>query len=195
MTRRRSVCDAVRDDGLLPQTYGSDGADASALLAVMLGLFDRDDPRSERIVDTTIEALQSGPFLYRYEPGRQGGFHGIEGAFVPASWWAVSALAVLGRVDQAEQKANQICAALPGLLAEEIDPETGDSRGNVPLVWSHMEAARALYLLEVASIRKRWGPLGCGVWRVSRYFRLWWRRRRPGVVSPARTAGTRRAAG
>ena len=191
---KQRVCDAVRDDGLLPQSYGSDRADASALLAVILGLFDPDDPRSGQIVDRTIEALQTGPFLYRYEPGSDDGFEGVEGAFVPASWWAVSALAVLGRVDQAEEKADQICGALPGLIAEEIDPETGESRGNVPLVWSHMEAARALYLLEVATIRKRYGAAGYGMWRASRYARLWWRRRRPGSVSPTRTAGTRRAA-
>ena len=170
------MCDALRDDGLLPQSYDDERADASALLAVVLGLFDRDDPRAALIVDTTIDALQSGPFLYRYEPGTDDGFHGVEGAFVPASWWAVSALAVLGRVDQAEQRANELCGALPGLIAEEIDPETGDSRGNVPLVWSHMEAARALYLLEVATIRKRYGALGYLTWRLSRYVRLRWRR-------------------
>jgi len=173
---QQRVCDALRDDGLLPQSYDDERADASALLAVVLGLFDRDDPRAALIVDTTIDALQSGPFLYRYEPGTDDGFHGVEGAFVPASWWAVSALAVLGRVDQAEQRANELCGALPGLIAEEIDPETGDSRGNVPLVWSHMEAARALYLLEVATIRKRYGALGYLTWRLSRYVRLRWRR-------------------
>ena len=39
-----------------------------------------------------------------------------------------------------------------------------------------MEAARALYLLEVATIRKRYGALGYLTWRLSRYVRLRWRR-------------------
>ena len=42
-------------------------------------------------------ALGSGPLLYRYPPDGSDGFSAGEAPFVPASWWAVTALAVLGR--------------------------------------------------------------------------------------------------
>jgi GH15 family glucan-1,4-alpha-glucosidase len=179
---RERVLSAIRADGSLPESYegpGADQADASALLAVMFGLIGRRDARASALVDATRAALGSGAFLYRYPPGSDDGFTGIEGAFIPASWWAVSALAVIGRTREAEDLANRICAALPALIPEEVDPRTGEGRGNTPLVWSHIEAARALSLLEVASIRKRVGPAGVAAWRVARHLRLRARRRWP----------------
>jgi GH15 family glucan-1,4-alpha-glucosidase len=143
---------------------------------VIGGLLHRGDQRADRLIDATLGALESWPYLYRYEPGGDDGFAGHEGAFVPASWWAVSALAVVGRVDEAEDRANQLCAGLPALLPEEVDPVSGEGRGNVPLLWSHMEAARALYLLEVATLRKRYRSIGLACWSVAQYGRL--RRRR-----------------
>lgn len=109
----------------------------------------------------TIEDLEAWPLLYRYEPGRDG-FGDREGAFVPASWWAVAALAATGRVDEARERADALCALLRRLMAEEVDPESGAALGNVPLVWSHIEAARALYILDAAELRRRYGRPGCG---------------------------------
>ncbi len=67
----------------------------------------------------------------------------------------------------------------PGFLAscpEEVDPETGDSLGNVPLVWSHAEAARAMYVLDAATLRARFGTPAPWAWRIVRYVRLRWPR-------------------
>lgn len=52
-------------------------------------------------MDAVLARLEAAPYLYRYEPGGDDGFSGAEGAFVPASWWVVSALAMCGRVDEA----------------------------------------------------------------------------------------------
>jgi Glycosyl hydrolases family 15 len=178
-----AVLDAIRDDGSLPMSHrgaGHDELDSSALLVVVLGLLRRNDLRAARLVDATIAGLTAGPHLYRYEPSCDDGFAGTEGTFVPASWWAVAALAVVGRVDDAERRANELCAALPALLPEEIDPVSDESRGNVPLVWSHMEAARALAVLEEAQLRGRLGPPGLWAWRQLRSVRLRVRRRRSG---------------
>ncbi len=171
---RDRVLSALRDDGGLPQSYDEDGvgADASALMAPLFRLLDRRDPRAARLVDATIRALGAGRFLYRYEPGGDDGFAGFEGAFLPASWWAVSALAAVGRVDEARRRADAMCAALPELLAEEVAPFGGESLGNVPLVWSHMEAARAMYVLDAAVRRERWGVVGLALWRVGRVLSL-----------------------
>ena len=167
------VVGALLADGGLPQAYG-DGprhADASALMAVVFRMFGRDDPRASALVDATVRELDCAPFLYRYEPGGDDGFAGREGAFLPASWWVVSALAACGRVREAEERARALDRAVPALMPEEMDPESRTGLGNAPLVWSHMEAARALYVLDAARLRDRWGPLVLGAWRGGRWLR------------------------
>jgi hypothetical protein len=166
---RTRVLAELRSDGRLPREYGGDpdDLDASALLIVILHMLDRRDPRARALVETHLERLGHGPWIYRYQPRDDDGFSGIEGAFLPCSWWAVSALAGIGLVDAAKERADQLCASSPRLLAEEVDPKTEDLLGNVPLVWSHMEMARALYLLDVADRRRRWGFLGFHAWRLA----------------------------
>lgn len=177
---RARVLGAMLADGGLPQTYdGPPAADASALMAVVFGMLSSRDPRADRLVRATIDRLGTGPYLYRYQPGGDDGFSGKEGAFVPVCWWAVSALATVGRVDEARRRADELCARLPRLLAEEVDPETGESLGNVPLVWSHAEAARAMYVLDAAALRARYGRLALWAWRIVRYARLRWPRHEP----------------
>lgn len=171
------VAAAIGPDGGLPQAYG-DGprrADASALMAVVFGMFGRDDPRASALVDATLRALDCAPFLYRYEPGGDDGFSGVEGAFLPASWWVVAALASCGRVEQAQERARDLDRAVPALMPEEMDPESRVGLGNVPLVWSHMEAARAAYLLDAAQLRQRLGPAALVAWRGQRWLRAQWR--------------------
>jgi GH15 family glucan-1,4-alpha-glucosidase len=170
---RERVLGALLPDGGLPQAYGGGPrtADASALMAVVFGMLSRDDPRSSALVDATLRELDCAPFLYRYEPGGDDVFSGVEGAFLPASWWAVSALAACGRVDEAEQRARALDRSLPALMPEEMDPESRVGLGNVPLVWSHMEAARAAYVLDAARLRRRLGPAALVVWRGQRYVR------------------------
>ncbi|PZS36819.1 MAG: hypothetical protein DLM58_00830 [Pseudonocardiales bacterium] len=171
---RHRVLQALRPDGSLPQAYGDDEttADATALLAVIFGLLKGRDPRARRLVDATIDVLGVGPYLHRYPPGGQDGFAGREGAFLPVCWWRVSALAKTGRIDQARALAVDLDRRLPRLMPEEINPDTGDGLGNIPLVWSHAEAARALYLLDAAINRKRYGPVGHALWRIGRYVSL-----------------------
>lgn len=161
--------------GLLPQAYGQSPPrpDAAALMAVVFGLLDpRRDPRARRLVDATLDALDAAPYLYRYPPDGADGFSGQEGAFLPVSAWAVTALAVTGQVRRARRRLDDLCAALPRLLPEEIDPGSGEGLGNVPLVWSHMELARALYVLDAAERGARYGTSALWAWRLGRYLRL-----------------------
>jgi len=181
---RQATADRVRaaitDDGGLPQSYGEgrDHSDASGLMAAMFGLVKGEV--AERLVRVTIAELEAWPHLYRYQPGGDDGFSGREATFVPMSWWAVAALAAVGRVTDARVRADALCAVLPRLLAEEFDAENLQSLGNVPLVWSHMAAARALYILDAADVRRRYGHVSLGLWRVGRYLSLRHSRRRAG---------------
>jgi len=144
---RARVLGAIRPDGTLPHAYGTDSVDASALLLVVFGLLGPGDPRSRRLVDGTIDALGAGPLLYRYPPDGRDGFAPAEAPFVPASWWAVTALAVLGD-PRAGSRADQLCALLPALQPEEFDLGRREPLGNTPLLWSHAECTRALFELD-----------------------------------------------
>jgi len=137
------------------------------------------DPRAGRLVDRTVEALGSGPYVYRYPPGGDDGFGGHEGAFLPVSWWTVAALAKTGRIDRARELALELDRRLPRLMPEQVNPDNDEGLGNLPLVWTHAEAARALYLLDAAINRRRYGPVGFAIWRVARYAKV--RRAQRGV--------------
>jgi len=171
---RRRLLGALTEHGGLPQCYDEQPprADAATLMAALFGTFRNRSRRARRLVDATLHDLDAPPFLYRYEPGGDDGFTGREGAFLPVSWWAVIALATTGRVKEAHARADAMCAALPRLLAEEINPETGEALGNIPLVWSHMAAARAMYVLDAATLRRRYGRVGLSLWRVGRFVSL-----------------------
>jgi len=168
--RVEAAYDVERD--MLPQSFdGPFVPDASALLACIHGFFPRHDERPRRLALATIAALEEGSFLRRYPPTADE-FVGTEATFLPASWWAVSALAAVGEIDAARLRADDMCAQLPPLLSEEWDVEQRTCLGNTPLLWSHTEAARALYNLHTARIRSRFGAPGAVVYNISRYARV-----------------------
>ncbi|GAC1340135.1 MAG: glycoside hydrolase family 15 protein [Candidatus Dormibacteria bacterium] len=169
---RGRVLQALDADGGLPQSYGDPTADASALMAVVFGLITPRDPRAGRLIDATVRELDCWPCLFRYLPSEDDGFTGLEGAFLPATFWLVAALARVGRVGEAIERMRALDAALPRLLAEEFEVTSGSSLGNVPLVWSHMEAARALYIIDAAVRRHQHGALALAGWRAARYLRV-----------------------
>lgn len=166
--------DAAFDDEqqMLPQRFdGPFIADAATLLAVIHGFYPRRSQRARTLATATISALEEGAFLRRQrivadDPSTH------EAAFVPVSWWAVTALAVIGDLDTARQRADEMCAALPPLVAEEWSVEHGEALGNTPLLWSHTEAARSLHQLSREHVRRRYGPAGYRAWRMARYLRL-----------------------
>ncbi|HTO01089.1 MAG TPA: glycoside hydrolase family 15 protein, partial [Microthrixaceae bacterium] len=79
------------------------------------------------------------------------GMEGKEGAFLLCTFWLADALALCGRIDEAEDLFDRLLALRNdvGLLAEEYDPVAGRMLGNFPQAFSHVGlAGTALNLSE-----------------------------------------------
>ena len=118
--------------------YGGEAPDASLLQLPIYGLLPPTDPRSRNTIDWIRSELATGPFLHRHRG--HDGVGGDEGAFVLCGFWLVEALALDGRIEEAQQVfvAHAEASNHVGLLAEEIDPGTGVLLGNFPQAFSHL---------------------------------------------------------
>lgn len=123
---------------------GSDELDASILLHAISG-FDRGD-RMRSTLDVVAQQLGAGAHLYRYS-----GMQAEEGTFVACSFWMVAARALCGQLDHAEQLMTQLLDQAPndvGMLAEMLDPTTGDFLGNLPQALSHLALVNAALTIQ-----------------------------------------------
>ena len=134
------------------QRYGSDALDAAALLIPLMEFLPPDHPRVAGTVDALERELTVDGLLHRFDPSVTPGCHGpsatgaFEGAFLPCVFWHAHALARMGRREQAGAILAR-CEAIAGelgLFAEEADAREGTFRGNTPLLFSHVEYARAI---------------------------------------------------
>ena len=111
-----------------------------------------DSARVRGTIDAVTRDLDAGsPLLYRYPPGRDG-LPGIEGAFLPCSFWLVQALARSGRATEADALFRELLelAGPLGLYAEEMDPVTRQHLGNYPQALTHAALVQAAIALRVA---------------------------------------------
>lgn len=124
--------------GWYAQAEGLDTADAAALLVPALGFAAADDPLVLETLARVEGDLSSEGLLYRYRS--DDGLEGEEGCFLLCSFWMVDCLIYAGRIDEAERLLERLLgfANDVGLLAEEVDPKTGDALGNFPQAFSHM---------------------------------------------------------
>ena len=121
---------------------GTDDLDAAVLLAGRTG-FDR-GPRLASTIGAIVAELGRGPFLYRYT-----GMDREENAFIACTFWLVEALAWTGQGNRAHKVMDEAvhwCNDV-GLLSEQIDPATGEFRGNVPQGLSHLALINAAHTL------------------------------------------------
>jgi alpha,alpha-trehalase len=145
----------VTAEGVLRQHYETDALDASVLLAANFELLPGDDERLRATVKAIAEQLTENGFVLRYRTDEtDDGLSGKEGTFLICSFWLVSALAIVGELQQARdlmEKLLRIASPL-GLYAEEFDADTGRHLGNFPQAFSHlalMEAAARIIIVEL----------------------------------------------
>lgn len=121
---------------------GGGSLDASLLALPLRKVVPAEHPRMTATTAAVAERLSAGGgLLYRYLHDRSpDGLPGDEGAFLLCSFWLVDNLALQGRVGEAEDLYDSLCArASPlGLLPEQIDPSTGTFMGNFPQAFSHI---------------------------------------------------------
>jgi GH15 family glucan-1,4-alpha-glucosidase len=160
----RATADEIREDiltngvserGVLRQHYETDSLDASVLLAAIFEFLPGDDERMRATVKAISEELTENGFVLRYRTDEtDDGLSGKEGTFLICSFWLVSALAIVGELQQARdlmEKLLRIASPL-GLYAEEFDADTGRHLGNFPQAFSHlalMEAAARIIVPEL----------------------------------------------
>ncbi len=145
----------LNEKGVLVQHYNTDALDASTLLAAIFEFLPGDDKRLRASVLAIANDLTEDGFVLRYRTGEtDDGLSGKEGTFLICSFWLVSALAIVGELQQARDLMERLLriASPLGLYAEEFDAGTGRHLGNFPQAFSHlalMEAAARIMLPEL----------------------------------------------
>jgi alpha,alpha-trehalase len=124
--------------GAFVAAFGSYGCDASTLLLPLVH-YPADTARIRATVDHVERRLVSGGLVYRYR-GVDDGLPEGEGAFLICSFWLVDNLVLIGELQRARELFERLLtyANDVGLLAEQIDPNTGEQLGNFPQAFSHM---------------------------------------------------------
>jgi alpha,alpha-trehalase len=145
----------VSESGVLRQHYATDALDASVLLAAIFGFLPGDDERMRATVAAIQSDLTENGFVLRYHTDEtDDGLSGKEGTFLICSFWLVSALAIVGELQQARDLMERLLriGSPLGLYAEEFDADTGRHLGNFPQAFSHLallEAAARIVVPEM----------------------------------------------
>jgi GH15 family glucan-1,4-alpha-glucosidase len=145
----------VSGDGVLRQHYETDSLDASVLLAAIFEFLPANDDRLHATVKAIASDLTENGYVLRYRTDEtDDGLSGKEGTFLICSFWLVSALAIVGELQQARDLMERLLriASPLGLYAEEFDADTGRHLGNFPQAFSHlalMEAAARIIVPEL----------------------------------------------
>jgi GH15 family glucan-1,4-alpha-glucosidase len=143
--------------GAFTQYAGTDALDASNLMLPIVGFLPASDPRVLATIDAIEERLTDDRGLvYRYRTG--GGVDGLageEGTFLLCTFWLAQALALADRVDRAREVFERAARYVNdvGLLAEEVDPATGELLGNFPQAFSHIGLVNAAWAIAEAEQR------------------------------------------
>jgi len=145
------------------QSYDSDELDASLLLMPQVGFLPGSDPRVKSTVEAIERELMLDGLVLRYNTSRvSDGLPPGEGVFIACSFWMVSSLKAIGRMDDAcalFERLLTLCNEV-GLLSEEYDTHRKRLVGNFPQAFSHIALVNAAFDLEDGA-HKRCRAEGC----------------------------------
>ncbi|UHQ99270.1 glycoside hydrolase family 15 protein (plasmid) [Natrinema zhouii] len=173
LERWRTCCEDVREATLeqgfsdsansFVQSFSDDEAlDAANLLIPVVGFLPPDDPRVQGTIDATINRLVTDDGLVQRYEGDDG-LPGEASPFIVCSFWLVTALTLAGRTDEAINHLESVLEYTSplGLLAEAVDPDTGEQLGNFPQAYSHIGLINSvLYLADADGSDSKLAPLG-----------------------------------
>jgi len=134
--------------GAFTQTLDGESLDASCLMLAIAGFLPPDDPRVRATIDATVARLtDERGFVYRYLC--PDGLTGTEGTFLLCTFWLAEAQALAGDVATATATFERAAGVMNdvGLLAEEVDPASGDMIGNFPQAFSHIGLINAAHAI------------------------------------------------
>ncbi|HYZ19108.1 MAG TPA: glycoside hydrolase family 15 protein, partial [Gaiellaceae bacterium] len=136
------------------QFFGSETLDASNLMIPIVGFVPHDDPRARATTERIADELSADGFVYRYVADGVDGLPGDEATFAICSFWLVECLARAGQVERARALFERLLGFCNdvGLLAEEIDPHTGEMLGNFPQAFSHLGIINAAAALDAPEL-------------------------------------------
>jgi GH15 family glucan-1,4-alpha-glucosidase len=140
------------ESGAFLQSFGDSGKlDASNLMIPIVGFVSHDDPRARATFERTIAELSADGFVYRYVTDGVDGLAGEEATFAICSFWLVECLARAGEAERARELFERLLGFCNdvGLLAEEIDPHSGELIGNFPQAFSHVGLIQAAIALDL----------------------------------------------
>jgi GH15 family glucan-1,4-alpha-glucosidase len=145
--------------GAFTQYFGSEDLDASNLMMPIVGFLPPSDPRMLATIDATEERLTDDRGLvYRYRTaGGIDGLEGDEGTFLLCSFWLAQALAMADQPERARGVFERTLAFRNdvNLLAEEVDPVSGELLGNFPQAFSHIGLVNAAWAISEAERRQQ----------------------------------------
>jgi GH15 family glucan-1,4-alpha-glucosidase len=136
-------CGGRRTSGVLEQAwsdeagaytgaFGSDRLDASVLLLPLVGFLPADDDCMRATIDAIEGQLGADGLVRRWD--------GDTAGFTICNYWLVECLALADEVERASEWFERTTAHANdlGLLAEEIDPGSGEQLGNFPQAFSRV---------------------------------------------------------
>ncbi len=162
---RSEIRTAILDEGwsnsagAFTQSLGSSDLDASVLMMPIVGFISATDPRMLATIDAIGERLtDERGLVVRYRS--RDGLDGEEGSFLLCTFWLAQAQAMAGRLADARATFERAIgyANDVGLLAEEVEPNTGELLGNFPQAFSHIGLVNAA--VAIARAERAEGSLG-----------------------------------
>jgi GH15 family glucan-1,4-alpha-glucosidase len=157
------ICaNGVDERGVFTQHYDTTTLDASLLLMPLVRFLPPDDPRVVSTVLAIADELTEDGLVLRYRVEEtDDGLTGEEGSFTICSFWLVSALCEIGRLERARALCEKLIshASSLALYAEEIDPRTGRHLGNFPQAFTHLALINAvMHVIRAEQDAQRQGP-------------------------------------